>query len=143
MIQCTITLEKVKPLQFWGRDEFTNWLHPSHGPLPHYLCTAHTKTDHYLVAVWLHEGYCITALECPEKPTGRGSIFWTARWPRGDSGEIFDHAGEHALTEGPGAYETDIEFLRDFIPAVVEDAETAPLGSVGPVRAIKFRPRKS
>ena len=141
MIQCDIVLQEVK--EHWGREEFTNWLHPYHGPLPDFLCTAHTATDHYVVAGWLHQTHCITVLECPKKPVGRGSVLWTARWPMDEDGQIWNRSREKILTLPIRTYDTAEEFLHELIPAVVLDAENTPLSEVRPASQLRFRPAKN
>lgn len=120
----------IKEAGEWSSEELTNWLHPAHGPLPEVYCVAHSGEDHYVVALWLRPGFCITLLECPESPGGRGSILWSSRWPRDQSGRILAKDYVTVLSEIPVHYATTEEFLAAFLPAVIEDAEHTPLGEV-------------
>jgi len=130
MAQCKITFECIKQAGEWTNEEAKNWIHPAHGPLPEDLLRVDTDTDHYVIAVWIRDIDIVTALECPEKPTGRGAILWSARWRRRQSdGRVLHIKTGNVVAQSFDYYRDAKEFYQEFIPAVIEDAETSPLGS--------------
>lgn len=125
----SVTVYPVR--ETWNRLQIYDWMHPSCGPLPQYSCVVKTKTDAYAVAIWEFPHHILTALECPEKPTGRGAILWTARWERDENDRLLNpHDHYVPVTRPLKSYAGLEEFLADFGPAVVKDAEDTPLGSV-------------
>jgi hypothetical protein len=145
MIQCAITLLDLPPPGAWRYDQFADWLHPLNGPLPDLYCAADSPTDHYVVALWLcydrksKVSHCITVLECPEKPTGRGSILWSARWACTSNKSLLNPKTQQLVSRSLYSYESPERFLADFIPAVILDAETYPLGSPVSGRSLIIR----
>ena len=137
MIQCGIKVVPIKGPGEWLDKEFTDWLHPSHGPLPDLHCVAHCNGDHYTIAIWLFRNHCTTVIECPRKPSGRGSILWSSRWKVDPAGRLLSKDEEVAITQPVLQYETQEEFLFDFVPAIVEEAETTPLGTVAAERRLR------
>ena len=139
MKQCTVTIHRLPSLEQWTGDQFLDWLHPCHGPLPTILAQVDVEDDHYALAVWIYQDRIVTALECPEKPAGRGSILWSANWamtrktgrvvPRG-RGEHLIAVAEAFRVESPENYPDSLSFMEAFAPMVLMESRTAPLGTV-------------
>lgn len=130
MAQCKITLERVPPVEAWTNEQFTDWLHPMHGPLPNNLISASSDTDHYVIAVWLNKDCVITVLECPQKPVGRGAILWSARWAYDEHNRLVDQTSGQVVTKPLDWYRNKLELYQAFIPEVIKEAESASLGNV-------------
>jgi hypothetical protein len=129
MAHCKITVRPIRPIEKWTSKQFTDWMHPIHGPLPDGVVNASSGTDHYVIALWADDATCIrTVLECPLKPVGRGAILWSARWAKTEDGDYVNPKTGKLSARRLDQYRDVEEFYQEFIPVVIEEAEASPLG---------------
>ena len=132
---------KIRPLEEWTGSQNSDWLHPSHGPLPTKIGAVGCDGDEYFVCLWLLENRIVTITELVDthdvnegwgnRSNKKGWIINSLNWrPAEDS---FICEGQHVRIPSVLKHRTDRmaeeDLFQQIMEASVEITVRTPLGA--------------
>jgi hypothetical protein len=122
-----ITDHPVRPLEEWTGKQSHDWLHPTHGPLPHKIGAIRCEKDEYCVSMWLLENRIVTVTELVDtvdvnkgwgnRENKKGWIINSLNWrPTEDS---FECEGQHVMVPAVLKHHADQDQEESFYKQIM------------------------
>jgi len=126
----------VLPYEAWTGKQSIDWLHPSHGPLPHKLGAILCGEDEYTVALWLLDNRIVTITELVDtvdvnkgwgnRRNKKGWVINSLNWI--PSGRCFRCYSYYVIVPKQLDHKKEETFLQEIMTASVEITIDTPLG---------------